>query len=109
MNNSLEEIGKRLSERRRKVGLSQEELGERAGVTGQTISYAELGKKAMRTDTLLRICEVLEVSPDYLLLGQISTDHASHLLKRMESLTPGQFSDLENIIELFIQAVQRKD
>lgn len=51
MNNSLEEIGKRLSERRRKVGLSQEELGERAGVTGQTISYAELGKKAMRTDT----------------------------------------------------------
>ena len=72
MNNLLEQMGKRILERRKQMRLTQEELAERAGVTSQMISTAELGKKAMRPENIIKICSVLEISTDYLLLGNIT-------------------------------------
>lgn len=48
MSTTIQQIGKRLCARRNQMNLTQEQLAERANVTAQTISYAELGKKAMR-------------------------------------------------------------
>lgn len=56
MNITLQEVGKRLYERRKQLRMTQEELAERVGITAQTISTAELGKKAMRADTIIRVC-----------------------------------------------------
>lgn len=43
----LKEMGQRIMERRKKLGLTQEALGERSGLTTQFVSYAESGKRAM--------------------------------------------------------------
>ena len=56
MNNLLEQMGKRILERRKQMRLTQEELAERAGVTSQMISTAELGKKAMRPENIIKMC-----------------------------------------------------
>ena len=40
------EIGDRIMERRKKMGLTQESLAEKAEVTTQFVSYAEAGKRA---------------------------------------------------------------
>ena len=52
MDITLQQIGKRLYERRKQLRMTQDELAERVGITSQTISTAELGKKAMRADTI---------------------------------------------------------
>ena len=44
----LQEIGKRIMERRKKLGLTQAALAEKGEVTTQFVSYAEAGKRAMR-------------------------------------------------------------
>ena len=44
----MEEVGKRVMERRKQLGLTQEQLAERSEVTTQFVSYAESGKRAMR-------------------------------------------------------------
>ncbi len=68
---SMVEMGLRIVERRKRLGLTQETLAEKADVTPQFVSYAESGKRAMRPENLLKMANVLEVSADYLLTGQI--------------------------------------
>ena len=63
----LQEIGRRIMERRKKLGLTQEALAEKAEVTAQFVSYAEAGKRAMRPENLMKMASALEVSADYLL------------------------------------------
>ena len=63
----LKEMGQRIMERRKKLGLTHEALGERSGLTTQLVSYAESGKRAMRPENLMRMAAALGVSTDYLL------------------------------------------
>ncbi len=64
-------IGKELKKARNHVGLSQEQLAEKAGVHRTYISLLERNIKSPTLDVLFRICQALEVS-------------ASDMLKRME-------------------------
>lgn len=67
----LQQIGKRIIERRKKLGLTQEALAEKGDMTTQFVSYAESGKRAMRPENLLKISSALGVSADYILTGEI--------------------------------------
>jgi transcriptional regulator with XRE-family HTH domain len=56
----IENIGRRVAEIRLKLGLTQDALAEKAGVTGGYIRQIEGGWKNMRVDTLCKIADVLE-------------------------------------------------
>ncbi len=60
----LQEIGKRIMDHRKKLGLTQEALAEKGEVTTQFVSYAESEKRAMRPENLLKISSALEVSAE---------------------------------------------
>jgi len=53
---------------RNEVGLSQEELSERSGLTRQHISLVECGKRTPSFFTIFRICEAMEIDEMILLL-----------------------------------------
>ena len=95
----LKEIGKRIIERRKQLGLTQEALAEKGEVTAQFVSYAESGKRAMRPENLYKISSALGVSANYLLTGDIVEKDLSNLVKKMKNLTPSQLRILENIID----------
>ena len=95
----LQEIGQRIMERRKKLGLTQEALAEKGDVTTQFVSYAESGKRAMRPENLLKISLALGVSVDYLLTGEIIDKDLLLLSNKMQSLTPSQLRIVENIID----------
>lgn len=108
MNITLQEVGKRLYERRKQLHMTQEELAERVGITAQTISTAELGKKAMRADTIIRVCGTLDISADYLLFGYVSTQDLSILSQKVSQLTPEQYRHLEDAIDSFVAIAMEK-
>ena len=58
---------KNLYEIRRQRGMSQVALSTRLGVAQETISAYENGKAYPSVDTLLNMCEIFNVSSDYLL------------------------------------------
>ena len=60
MENLLKDMGKRIFDRRKQLNMTQETLAELAHVTPQTISTAELGQKAMRPETILKVCDALQ-------------------------------------------------
>jgi len=102
------EIGQRLSARRKQLGMTQEKLAEQAHVTAQTISYAELGKKAMRADTIVSVCGALKISADYLLFGGVTPQDFSVLEHKISQLSPKQYRCLEDIIDSYIAALDKK-
>ncbi|HIS98920.1 MAG TPA: helix-turn-helix transcriptional regulator [Candidatus Faecaligallichristensenella faecipullorum] len=95
----LQGIGRRIMERRKKLGLTQEALAEKAEVTAQFVSYAEAGKRAMRPENLMKMASALEVSADYLLTGEIIDKDLLILADKMSALTPDQIRIVENIID----------
>ena len=98
----LREMGNRIFNRRKQLRMTQESLAEAAGITPQTVSAAELGKKALRPENIINICVALDISPDYLLLGRISGEDKSLLIQKVSQLTPVQYHHLEDIIDSFI-------
>ena len=95
----LVESGNRITERRKGLGWTQEELAEKADLTPQFVSYAESGKRAMRPENLLKLSKALNVSADYLLTGDIVEKDMLILSDKMKNLTPSQVRIIENIID----------
>ena len=95
----LQEIGKRIIERRKKLNLTQEALAEKADVTTQFVSYAESGKRAMRPENLMKMAAALEVSADYLLTGDIVDKDLLLLADKLRQLAPSQLRIVENVID----------
>ena len=66
-------IGKHIREVRQRNQLSQAMLSELVDKTPSYISYIESGIKSMSLDTFVLIANALRVSPDRLLMGQITS------------------------------------
>ena len=60
-------FNEKLLELRKEKGLSQEELGEKLGVTRQTVSKWELGSTSPKLDDLVKISNFFEISVDELI------------------------------------------
>ena len=63
-------IGDRVKEVREAKDLTQLQLAEMMEVSEQTIGNIERGAKGTRLANFIRLCEILEVSADYLLFGK---------------------------------------
>lgn len=60
-------IGNKLLSIRKQSGLTQAEVAESAGLSDRTYADIERGTVNMRTETLLRICNSLNITPDEIL------------------------------------------
>lgn len=109
MDDLLKQIGYRILSRRKQLRMTQEELAEKAGITPQTVSSAELGKKALRPENIIRISSALGISTDYLLLGEINACDHSVLISKISNLSPIHYQHLEDIINSFIAALEYQD
>jgi len=54
-------LGQRLRALRKQRGLSQERLGDRAGLSGKFIGEVERGEKSISIDSLYRVSVALEI------------------------------------------------
>ncbi len=66
----LTQIGKFIAERRKEKGLTQEQLGEKLGVTNKTISRWETGTYLPPAEALLTMSELFGVSINEILSGR---------------------------------------
>ena len=96
---NLIEIGKRITERRKKLGMTQETLAEKGDLTPQFVSYAESGKRAMRPENVIKLAKALEVSADYLLTGDIVDKDMLILSEKLRNLSPEMLHIVEDMID----------
>lgn len=94
----LEQLGKRIANRRKECGLTQEQLAEKIGLSLQSVSCIELGKKGVRPDNLVKICQSLNVSADYLLLGKRDNSQTNQLTEKIAKLSPCDYDMVEALV-----------
>lgn len=63
------ELGKRIARRRKQIKMKQNVLAEVMGISNNYLSGIECGKERPSLEIFVKICNVLQVTPDYLLMG----------------------------------------
>lgn len=62
--------GKRIQDMRNSIGLTQDQLAEKLNIATSTLGNIERGSKGISIDLAVEFCIVLDVSLDYLILGE---------------------------------------
>ena len=91
----LIEIGSRIQARRKQMGFTQEQLAAMMDVSVQMVSNLERGNKAIRIDNLVRLCEALTTSADFILTGSAAPHSADSLAKQLAALPRAQYEMIE--------------
>lgn len=84
---NLKEIGKRIQNRRKRLGYTQEQLAEMMNVSIQMVSNLERGNKSIRIDNLINLCQILHTSTDYILTGKELSSKNDLLTEQMSQLS----------------------
>lgn len=103
-NKTLISIGKRLADIRKSNGYTQEQLANITGLSVKMISAAENGHKAMRPENIIKICDCLNTSADYLLFGQSACLNSIVERTKIDKLSAKQREALSKIVEDFLSA-----
>lgn len=87
------QLGQRAAARRKELGLRQAQVCERCDINNNYLSNIERGKSIPSLEVLMRICEALEVTPDYLLMGtrrDEDWDRVQLVAERLQGMSPEQ-------------------
>lgn len=92
-------IGNKLLKYRKRAGMTQAEVAEAAGLSDRTYADIERGTVNMRIETILRICNVLHITPDQILTEDNMEDfmYQAELLTRLDACKP---KDKETALQL---------
>lgn len=95
----LKDMGQRILVRRKSLRMTQEALAERLGVSTQMISNLELGKKAIRPENLAKVCEVLELSADFVLTGANTHTEIDAISEKLAKLTKEELQIVSDMVD----------
>ena len=106
--NDLRVIGNRLLKFRKRAGLTQAEVAEAAGFSDRTYADIERGTVNMRMETLIRICSVLQITPDDVLTEEVSTTTAKmeDILSRLDQCSPRERDTALKLLDTYLQSLQ---
>ena len=97
----LVEMGERISLKRKEKCLTQEQLAEKVGISLQTVSNIECGKKAARPESIAKICVVLDTTADFIMLGKKSEEDLKGIIKTISVLPEKEYRVITDIVQLF--------
>ena len=99
-------IGKRIFERRKQLGITQEELSEIVDTTPQAISNYERGEREIKAKTIIDIAQALNVTTDYLLLGKWES-FSPAINKEILNLNEDDIEMINDIVEKCIKLAKK--
>lgn len=66
-------LGRRIARLRKERHLTQDKLSEKADISNNYLSNIENGRSIPSLETLVRLCEAMEVTPDTVLMGTVTS------------------------------------
>jgi len=99
-------IGSRIRSTREHLRYTQEGLGKLVGVNTQHISDIERGESGFTVAKLMRFCEILNISADYILFGKESAFDGSPLLAAIKKLDDKERDVTHEMIELYLKKLK---
>ena len=91
-------IGKRIVRRRKRLKISQIDLAEKIGISNNYLSSIEHGKEKPSLDILVKICNAISVTPDYLIMGNMYSNNVPQNIADSLQLCSSRDVDLVNTL-----------
>lgn len=100
-------IGSKLLEIRKRAGLTQAEAAEAAGLSERTYADIERGAVNMRTETVLRICDALKITPDEILTDDtpLIEQKQDKIIERLNNCSPKDRQTALNLLTVFLDSL----
>lgn len=105
----LRKIGNKLLAIRKRIGMTQAEVAEAAGLSDRTYAEIERGTVNMRTETVLRICNVLHITPDEVLTEESNTlpIRQADLLERLNACNPKDKDTALQLLSVYLKSLDK--
>ncbi len=101
-------LGKRMSTRRKSLNMTQAQLAEQLGLSNNHISGIETGSQVPSLETFVGICNALHVTPDYLLLGSMHSDNITqNLIETLHLCDPEALEELQVMANFLAEKITR--
>lgn len=99
------EVGKRIAQRRKELGMKQYQVNELAELSDKYLSNIETARSIPSIDVLMKICKVLKTTPDYILMGAVNNyedvNFSKLINEKLAALTPEQQKFIYRFIDWF--------
>lgn len=99
-------IGNRIKLSRETAGWTQETLAEKINRSTQFISTIERGVAGPSLETIISLCEVLNVSSEWLLCGKQASPDAEMLASKITSLSGPQLAALDRVTDELLRLLK---
>jgi transcriptional regulator with XRE-family HTH domain len=100
----IEQVGKRIQELRKIRGMSQDDLGDKLGVTRSFVSKMENGKKKISLEHVEKIAQILHVLPEDLLVDKTDLiKNYDDLILLRERFTTEEIDNMVKYAQMLIQ------
>lgn len=87
------DMGARIRALRKAAKMTQEDLAEQVGISASFMGHLERGSRIASLETLVALCNVLDVTPEYLLSASLNTfeRHMPSSMSPSDRLKLGEF------------------
>lgn len=104
----MQVIGNKLLNIRKRMGMTQAEVAEAAGLSDRTYADIERGSVNMRTETVLRICGVLHITPDEILTEESNSPAArqEEIWERLNICNPKDRETALQLLSVYLHSLE---
>lgn len=95
-------LGLRIMQRRKQLGINQNELAKSIGLSEHQISNIETGRSYPRMKSFIKICEILEVNADYFISGTMKEDISDNIIDMIASLSDEERKTVWKLLDTYI-------
>lgn len=96
-------IGPRLKQRRKEMRIKQTEMAKELGVSQTYLSNIEGGRTNCSITLFVDICNYLNVTPDYLMLGNMRGNRASiDIIDELKMCSSEEIATVKKIVDAFV-------
>ncbi len=101
-------IGNKLLSFRKRLGLTQAEVAEVAGISDRTYADIERGSTNMRIETFIKICEALHITPDEILADEPKKHslQQEEILLRLNACNPKDKETAFELLYVFLKSLE---
>ena len=102
-------IGNKLLSVRKRLGLTQSEVAEAAGLSDRTYADIERGSVNMRIESILKICNVLHITPDEILTQETSpiSIRQNELIEKLNMCSPKDRETALQLLSVFLKSLDQ--
>lgn len=93
METNMQKIGKRIAEKRKERKISYRAMAESLGISVAVYKGMEAGRRNVTVEQVQILCDVLHVSPEWLLNGQLGLLECLDIVQTIQT-TPDEYRNM---------------